>query len=378
MQELVRTIVLTVAVGIFVVTYLKLIASAFRRDTLWGVFSVACPPLGGCLHAITTWWENSWLFVVHFIAGALSFFAFFLFPRAPMTGFWTDDAGKIVWEVKADGSVRDRGLAPDCTWQQRPARVLTKDLPFKSPLRLRFTGSRQFDIGWYRPGDGTIRLYNVARDPSLITNLDKPLAELRRVADPAAPAFVAQLESMAVKEALADCARSLVQDSRAKPVADLLTEDSRARLTKYIALARGEKSASSQPLTDQIYALFLRTRLHAQLKQNATADAVLSALLNESNFLQFAVLREMDIESVEIKESAGTVLFARDERDTQRLPRSAVLHATKGKDGLWRIDPFQFRDPLIRQAVGGKQGFVPQSAEEYLEYDAATAGRRMR
>jgi len=377
MQEIIRTIILLIATIIFAGSYLKLLSSAFRRDMLWGIFSLFAMPFGGWLHALTSWWDNSRLFIVHIATGCLAFCAFFLFPRAPMNGFWTDDTSDLVFDIKTDGNVRDYSLAPDCSYQLRPARIITRDLPFKSPVRLRFSGSRGFDLGWYKPSEGIINLYDSAKDPSLINNLDHPVHSLKRVTEPNAPAFLAKLELLTSRETIADRARLLVQNYRTQPISSLLTEDSLARLQRYIALARANTGPTDDSLPDQIYTLHLRTRLGNLLKQNPSTETVLAALLKETDFLLFGTLQRLDLESVNLTpgETKGSVLFVSQVPGIQAGPRAINLLAQKDKNGLWRFNLFQLRDEHIKQTINNRQLPPGSSAEEYLEYDAMTAGR---
>lgn len=375
MQEILRTTVLTIATLIFFGSYFKLLSNAFRRDTLWGIFSLFAAPLGGWLHALTSWWDNSRLLIIHIVTGALAFCAFFLFPRAPMTGFWSEDSSGLVLEVKNDGAVRDYSLAPDSTYRLRPARVITLDLPFQSPLRLRFVGVPEYDLGWYKPGDNTIKLYNSANDPSLINNQDKPIHTLKRVIDPNEASFLVKLELLTTRENIADRAKLLAQNSPGKSIIDLVSEESLARLRHYIALAQSSSLTNSATFQEQIYTLQLRTQFNTLLRGNPTPEKILTGLLQRNDFLLFGILSKMTVESVNVNsgDTKGSVQFVNPY--WQRVgPRGLTLNTVKGTDGQWRFDIFQFRDEHIRRTMQNKQGYPAQSAEAYLEYSAATSG----
>lgn len=204
MQETLRTLLFTITLIVFVGSYLSLLSRAFKRDALWGVFAVFAVPFGGWLHGFTTWYENNRLMLVNLCAGAAAFGVFFFFPRIPVTGFWTNDSGEIVLDLQPDGTVRNYGLDADCKYSFRPARVITKDMPFTSPLRLKFQETNDFGVGYYDPKAATLDLYELSKDPVYITNSSRPTIALKRVPAPTDAAFLAKLEHMASRKEVAD------------------------------------------------------------------------------------------------------------------------------------------------------------------------------
>ncbi|MBK9990406.1 MAG: hypothetical protein IPP19_06655 [Verrucomicrobia bacterium] len=369
MQETLRTLLFTVSLLIFFGSYLSLLGRAFKRDPLWGVFAVFGAPFGGWLHGVTTWYENSRLMLVHLVAGVAAFGAFFFFPRIPATGFWTDDSGQTILNLQADGSVRNYGLASDCTYGFRPARVITKDMPFTSPLRLKFQGTNDFGVGYYNPKAATLDLYESSKDPVYINNTIRPSLALKRVPAPTDAAFQTKLAHMISREVVADRARLLATTSTQQPVANLLTDESKARFHRYVTLAR----SGNQPgdtIIDQIYAKHLRAFFREELKSNTSVETLLAAELKQTNFLLLATLQNLKLEAVNVNTDGNkaTVVFI------QKYPPHSLrsdlvmnLAGIKDKDGLWRFDLFQLRDRDIQSSMRGSRGIPIDTAEEYLQ-----------
>lgn len=370
MQETLRTLLFTVTLIIFFGSYLSLLGRAFKRDPLWGVFAVFGAPFGGWVHGINTWYENNRLMLLNLGACAAAFLSFFFFPRVPATGFWTDDAGEVVLNIQPDGSVRNFGLDSDCSYVFRPARVITKDMPFTTPLRLKFEGANDFEIGCYDPKDATLGLYLLDKDPVYLTNASRPAIALKRVAAPTEPAFIAKLERMTSREAVADRARLLTKTSNQQFVSDLLTDDSKARFQRYAALARSN-NLSGASLIDQIYAKHLRAIFRDELKQNSSLETLLAAELERSDFFLLGTLKGLKLTAVTITSdgSKASVVFMQKSSPHSFRNNELVINLAgiKGKDGLWRFDLFQLRDSDIQNSMHGSRGIPIETAEDYLE-----------
>jgi hypothetical protein len=307
--------------------------------------------------------------LVNLAAGVVAFLTFFFFPRAPVTGFWTDSTGEIVLNLQPDGVVRNYGVDTDYTYGFRPARVLTRDMPFTTSLRIKFEGPKDFNIGCYDPKTSTLELYELSKDPAVfVTTINRPTRELKRVPNPQDQAFLSKLEYMTSLEAVGDRAQLLVKTFKEQSATDLLTEDSRARFQRYVSLAQSAQLGTD--IIEQIYVQHLRTNLREQLKQNPTPDTLLAAELKKSDFFMLASLQKMTVEAVHISKDgskASVVFMIKYPAASQQPDVLENFYGVREKDGLWHFDLFQLRDRDIKSSLGGRSASSIEAAEAYLQ-----------
>src|SRR4051812_16830353 len=103
--EVLRSVLIAAGLMIGFGAYFKIIAKAFKRGMLWGMFALFCPPIGGWLNCFSEWWDMSRTFIVHATALAVAVATFLFFPRVPVYGYWTDASGEIVLRFDRNGTV---------------------------------------------------------------------------------------------------------------------------------------------------------------------------------------------------------------------------------------------------------------------------------
>src|SRR5947207_13479198 len=102
--EILRTLLIAGGLILAAGAYLMIIGKAFKRGTIWGMFTLFCPPFGGWLNCFGEWWDLSRVFLAHVAGLVVAVAAFFFFPRQPVYGYWTDESGSIVYRFEADGA----------------------------------------------------------------------------------------------------------------------------------------------------------------------------------------------------------------------------------------------------------------------------------
>jgi hypothetical protein len=351
--EDIRSTLITLAAIVCIGAYLKLISKAFSTGMLWGIISLVCPPFGGWIHAFTTWWDNSRIFIVHFVAGGVMLYALLFFPRVPVHGVWIDESGETVLRLDKDGTLRDLSLAPDGTFTLRGFKLLTREFPVPSVTRLAIKNKHDYHVGYYNPKTAVLMFYHEMKDPEVFfLGGDRHGYEFRRVVDPEAEAFKTKLARFAVRESAHDDALSLLAAMNGGPFAASLVDAATVqRYERYLALARTAPAGELEKLSgvDQVNVLRLRALYAPEIKAGTTVAALLAADAKHDYFMlrPFAGARVAHV-VVNPAGQIATVIVATDGRDSI----STNLKATRAANGRWGFQVLETRDRDIEQSVG--------------------------
>jgi hypothetical protein len=376
MNENVRTIIIVVGSVVFAAGYLKLLANAFSRNVVWGVFSVFAPPIGGLLHGLTDWLENRLGVVLSLIGAGVVVYGLWYFPRPPLTGFWINETKDLVLRLDDDGHLHYFGLASDGRFAFRPVKVLTKELPIKSQVRLKLTGLKDLEVAYYDPRAATLKLFDGLHDPELFLFPESTRfgLHLSRVADVSDVGFRVLFDRLSQRKAVFEAAMGLIHPAEdGSDVINFVSDRLRERYQEYVRLARTGTLGPIEilPTVDQVYALRIRTVHAAKLQSSANADAILAADLKQDFFLAGNLTRyEMtDVVFDRAMQKANAIF---DPLNPARLSRLS-LAATRTRDNRWVLDVARLRDDDIEASIR-QQGSSVTRLDAALQYLASSCG----
>lgn len=339
-MESLRTGLISVGVIVFLVTYVILLLSAFKRDMLWGILSLFAPPFGGWAHAITDRFLNGRMLAFNLSAAALAAVTAFWFPRPPVTGYWTDEYGEFVLRLDPDGRVRNYELAPDGHFSFRGFKIGTAQLSVPSNTRLKIEGIADITYGYLNPESGVIDLYTTMNDPELGLAADRGGTHIRllRVQQPLDAKSTAALALLEQREAVLDVVKKfcVARDPATPPPLGPSVMDRYARHVED-ALTLKPDALAKRPFPEIVEIIRLRavhgpalrsgTTAAALFKQDLAADAFHIQELKRFEVADISVYPERRQALVQLHRFLGRGEFAYEQ-----------ISAEKGPNGVWGLD----------------------------------------
>lgn len=347
--EDIRSVLITIAGVICFAAYGKLVVKAFGSGMLWGILSIFCPPIGGWVHALKTWWDNSRVFIVHVAAGVVMLYALLFFPRIPVYGVWIDESGDTVLRLEKDGTLRDLSLEPDGKFTHRGFRILTREFSVPSVTRLAVKDKSHYHVGYYNPKTAVLMFYHHMKDPEVFLGNAQGGYEFRRVVNPDAPDFQAKLARFALRESANDDALQLLAATRGGAFAPSIVDAATVqRYERYLALARTAPASELEklPAPDQVNVLRLRALYSREIKAGMTAaDAVAADI--KTDYFMLARFAKAHVAHVVVNPAGqlATVVVSTDGRDAI----ATNLKAKRNKEGRWGFEVLDARDQEIER-----------------------------
>lgn len=370
MLETVRTVCIWAGLLLFLATYCILVKSAFSRDTLWGMFALFGPPLGGWAHAATDWFFNSKAALASIAGLAFAAVSAFWFPRPPVDGYWADESGSYVLRIDRDGLVRNYQLEPDGRMHFRGFKILTKELPVKSQTRIKLDGLPNVHVAYLDPRDYAIDMYHEMKDPEvfMLPDMVKHRIRLKRVPDPEGPAFQRVLAVLEQREALQEGAKKLV--AREAPAAGAIPA-SAGLLERYrgwsdAARTMPRAELEKRPLLEQIEVLRFRLVHGEAIRAQAGPEALFARDLS-SDYFQLALLRRFNLVDVRVDRALERGMIGVERTLGFGEREYSQLGAERAADGRWGFDLDGWRAEQTREYLRDSIGRPSvERAAQYL------------
>lgn len=370
-MENIRLVIIAIGMLVFVVSYGFLIQSAFKRDTMWGIFALFGPPFGGWAHGATNWLFTSRLMIVNVCGAVLALACMLFFPRPKIWGHWINESGTVLVRFDEDGRIRNYDLARDGKVAFRGYRLFTAELGVKSQTRLKFDGFPDIDVGYLKPREDVIDCYPTKQDPELGLAPDVEYLRLHRIPQPLTPDYQKTLTWMEARESLLEAVERLVPKPGASPAVASMPPSTRLveRYKRWTEAARTMHRAELErlPLPEQIEVLRIRlTRAEAVRTQNAAA--VLEADLKDDYF-SIGALGGFNVTDIAVSQdlNRGTVALQK------AVSRAEYVYAgfyARRAAGKWGFDLDQRRVEMIEEFPGFQKDAPPlQNAAAYLQHE---------